>query len=93
MNSIMQNEINVQCYFCGKQINLERHHVMAGIANRKLSEKYGLYIWLCHECHIGKNGAQYNKEKNVYLKKQAQKAFEEIYGHDKWMSVFMKSYL
>ena len=67
---------------------------MAGVANRKLSERFGTWVWLCgNTCHRGVDGAQYNKEFNIHLKQVAQKAFEEIYGHQKWMETFRKNYL
>lgn len=80
------------CYLCGRQTGLETHHIMAGM-NRKLSEKYGLTVRLCHNCHTGDHGAQYDKELNRRLKAEAQEAFEVIYGHQKWMEVFRKNYL
>lgn len=89
--SIMQTQ--KECYLCGRKTCLERHHTLSGVANRKLSEKYGLWVYLCHDCHTGTDGAQYNPEKNRELRKQAQIAFEELYGHQKWMSVFMKNYI
>ena len=82
-----------QCYLCGRQINLERHHLMPGIANRKLSEKYGLWVWLCHNCHTGTDGAQYNNDKGISLKKDGQEAFEKKYSHEDWMHVFGRNYL
>ena len=81
------------CYICGRKTSLERHHVLGGTANRKLSEHYGLWVWLCHECHTGTEGAQYDKHKNLALKAQAQLAFEAVYSHEKWMEVFRKNYL
>lgn len=84
---------NKRCFFCGTEIGLEVHHVMSGTANRKLSEKYGLTVWLCHRHHTGVDGAQYDKEKNQALKQLAQIAFENRYGHDEWMKVFRKNYL
>ena len=57
--SLIQTE--KECWFCGAQVNLERHHIFAGTANRPISEKYGLWVYLCHEHHTGKNGAQYDK--------------------------------
>lgn len=89
--SIMQTQ--KECYLCGKKTCLERHHILSGVANRKLSEKYGLWVYLCHDCHTGPDGAQYNPEKNRDLRKQAQIAFEELYGHQKWMSIFLKNYV
>ena len=89
--SILQDE--KVCYLCEKQYGLERHHIMSGTANRKLSEKYGLWVWLCHDCHTGTEGAQYDKQKNWDLKVQAQMAFENLYGHDLWMKTFYKNYI
>lgn len=89
--SIMQDE--KQCYFCGKQYGLERHHVLGGTANRRLSEAYGIWIWCCHDCHTGVYGVQYDKQKNWDTKMAAQRAFEELYGHELWMKTFYKNYL
>ena len=61
-DSILQSERC--CYFCESVIGLEEHHIFAGVANRRISEKYGLKVWLCHEHHPGNDGAQYDKEKN-----------------------------
>jgi hypothetical protein len=72
---------------------LEKHHCLAGVANRKLSEKYGLWVMLCHECHTGKHGAQYDKEKNLMLKRDAQFAFERTHTRSEWMKLFGKNYL
>lgn len=66
---------------------------MAGMANRKLSEKYGLWVWLCQSCHTGTHGAQYDREKNRGLKRLAQIAFEARHSHDEWMQLFRKNYL
>ena len=90
-DSIMQKE--KECYFCGRVTGLERHHVFAGVANRPISDNYGLWVWLCHECHTGKDGAQYNPEKSLILKKEAQKAFQSIFGRRIWMMLIRKNYL
>ena len=82
-----------KCYLCGRQYGLERHHVLGGTANRTLSERHGLWVWLCHECHTGADGAQYDREKNIRLKVEAQVAFESLYGHERWMQTFRKNYL
>ena len=87
----MQN--GERCYFCGSRVNLERHHVFGGVANRPLSEQYGLWVYLCHNCHTGTDGAQYNRERNQSLKRLAQIAFEARHSHEEWMQVFRKNYL
>lgn len=90
--SIIQPE-EKRCFLCGRSNGLERHHVLGGVANRKLSEKYGLWVWLCAVCHRGTDGAQYDPEKNQQLKKDAQVCFERRYGHQMWMEIFRKNYL
>lgn len=82
-----------RCWFCGKTVGLERHHVLGGVANRPLSEKYGLWVWVCHEDHTGKDGVQYNREKSNALKRLGQIAFEARHNHGEWMDVFKKNYL
>jgi len=83
------------CYVCGTELNLERHHVVFGTSGRKKSEQYGLTVWLCQEHHRGtsgvhgKNGVDLNQK----LKREAQRAFEDVYSHQKWMDVFHKNYL
>ena len=73
---------------------LECHHIMAGVANKKLSEKYGLTIMLCNKHHTDpKEGVQYNPELNKSVKRLAQIAFEARHSHDEWMQVFRKNYL
>lgn len=66
---------------------------MSGYANRRWSEAYGLWVWLCHDCHTGTGGAQYDKQKNWDLRVKAQEAFEKIYGHEQWMLKFRKNYI
>ena len=82
-----------RCFFCGRTVGLERHHILGGIANRPLSEKYGLWIWCCHEDHTGKDGVQYNRAKADSLKRLGQIAFEARYSHDEWMQIFKKNYI
>ena len=81
------------CYLCGAEKDLEEHHIFGGVANRKISEKYGMKVWLCHEHHTGKNGAQYNRNVNQGLKRLAQIAFEARHSHDEWMQIIRKNYL
>lgn len=80
-----------KCYVSGATHNLDIHHVMTGTANRKLSEKYGLKVWLRHDIHMDLHDR--NKELEIQLKKDAQRIFEEKYSHEKWMEVFRKNYL
>ncbi|MBQ0074514.1 MAG: hypothetical protein KBT34_09995 [Prevotella sp.] len=89
--SIMQTE--KECYVCGSTYGLEEHHVIYGTANRKLSEKYGLKVWLCHAHHTGSAGVHFNRDLDMQLKKYAQECFELKYGANmSFREVFGKNY-
>lgn len=89
--SIMQTE--KKCYVSGSKHNLDCHHqhVMGGTANRKISDKYGIWCWLRHDIHMDLHDR--NKDLEIRLKQDAQRAFEKIYSREKWMSLFYKNYL
>lgn len=89
--SILQEE--KECWVCGMQAGLECHHIFAGVANRKISEKYGLKVWLCQRHHTGSRGAQYDQSLNRQLKEAAQRAFEQRHSHREWMELIRKNYL
>lgn len=71
------------CWLCGKNgccDPLDKHHIFGGRAFRPKSEKYGLYVYLCHNsCHIfGKEAVHQNKDTMLKLKQYGQrKAMEE----------------
>ena len=82
-----------RCFLCGRVNDLQLHHVIGGTANRKLSDQYGLVVWLCMEDHTGPDGVHLNRKKGDALKRLAQIAFEARHSHDEWMQVFRKNYL
>lgn len=49
MNSIL-TEYNCICFFCGRQAEGE-HHLIFGTAGRELSDKDGLKVPVCNNCH------------------------------------------
>lgn len=82
-----------ECWSCQSHY-VEEHHIFFGTANRKQSEKYGLKIWLCAECHrTGCNAVHRNNAKNLKYKKMAQKVFEETHTREEFMQIFGKNYL
>ncbi len=87
--SIIQKE--EKCYVSGAEYNLDLHHVMGGTANRKIADKYGLVVWLRHDIHMDLHDR--DKELEIRLKQDAQRAFEKLYSHEKWMELFRKNYL
>ena len=90
MKSIIQT--NKECWVCGSPY-VEVHHVIYGTAKRRLSDKYGLTVYLCHKHHTGEEGVHSNPVLDRTLKQLAQKKFEEIYSRETFMNVFKKSYL
>ena len=90
MKSILQSEKG--CWVCRRKNNLASHHVFFGTANRKKSEKYGLKVWLCYNCHTGQNGVHFNPSLDKRLKMMAQEVFEKRYGHEKFMEEFGKNW-
>lgn len=90
--SIIQEDLT-KCYVCGRP-KQAIHEVFYGTANRKKSIEYGCYIALCGEHHnLSNKGIHFDKALDKYVKVETQKAFERIYGHEKYMEVFNKSYL
>ena len=64
-------------------------------SNRKLSEKYGLKVYLCSEHHRGIRGVhgRDGKTLDTYLKELAQSKFEEKESREKFRQIFGISYL
>lgn len=93
MKTVLQNE--KECFFCKTTIGLEDHHIFYGVKNRRVSEKYGLKVWLCHDHHTGTaQSVHMNKIMNKALKVLAQKEFERLYGtREDFIKEFGISYL
>ncbi len=87
--SIIQSE--KECLVCGSTYNLELHHCIYGSANRKLSDKYGLVVWLCKNHHTGNAGVHFNRVLDQKLKKFAQERYEAVHG-DNFLEVFGRNY-
>lgn len=90
MVSIMQHE--KACFVCGRVQGLECHHVMDG-PNRRHSTSLGLTVWLCREHHTGDNGVHHNRALDLFLREEAQAAFERSHTREEWMTVFGRNYL
>lgn len=86
--SILQSE--KECYVTGSRQNLDRHHIYAS-SRRKASDRYGCWVWLRHDVHMDLH--QRDHELDLRMKRECQEQFETLYGHEKFMEVFGKSYL
>lgn len=90
--SILSNE--KVCYFCGTPFGLHKHHIFFGTANRKLSEKYGCWCYLCAPHHnMSNTSVHHNRYIDLDLKRECQKVFEEKYSRKKFVVTFGKSWL
>lgn len=93
MNSIIQD--TKMCFICGCKQNLECHHIFYGTAHRKLSDKYGLTIWLCNKDHRENNGIHFNHDLDLEIKKKCQLIAMSYYNWniDDWFKIFRRSWI
>ena len=93
MKSIIQTE--KECYFCKTTQSLELHHIFFGVANRRLSDSDGLVCFLCAPHHRGIIGVHSNREKDLELKRIAEKAYLSYYNKttDDFIKKYGKNYL
>lgn len=78
----------------GAEYNLDLHHVLKG-SRRKLSDKYGLTVWLRHDLHMALHDHRKPCETlENDLKKVAQQAFEDNGGtREEFLKIFGANYL
>lgn len=102
--SIIQTQ--KECYICrllaDKQgyygelpsTGLHKHHIMFGIANRKKSEHFGLWVYLCVPHHeYGPDAVHANRDVRILLCQIGQQAFERKYSHECYMQEFGRNWL
>lgn len=101
MKSILHDKKDRTCFLCmllhnddsQKEI-LHEHHAIHGWANRKLSEKYGLKVYLCLLHHEkGREAVHQNARINKMLKAYAQRAFEKKWPEKDFYKIFKKNYI
>ena len=62
---------------CFEHTPTERHHIFGGTANRRLSEKDGLWVYLCPKCHNQPpHGVHFDPTRMERLHKIGQRAYE-----------------
>ena len=99
--SILHRKEDGTCFLCIMIENdfrihgyREEHHVFFSKHQRHLSEEYGLKIYLCRRHHRdGQEAVHNNREIRRFTEAQGQQAFEERYGHKRFMEVFGENYL
>ena len=89
------------CYLCMALDNdyrlhahLEEHHVIPGPAGRRISEEYGLKVYLCLPHHRGSAAAVHqNHDTMLLIQRDAQQAFERTRTREDWMRTVGRNYL
>ena len=104
MKSIIQD--TKECYICRIEAiirgytgelsdqGLHNHHIFFGTANKPISERLGLKVYLClghHEDH--KRGVHHNRKLNLMLREMAQRKFEESHTHEEFVNEFGENWL
>lgn len=90
--SIIQNR--KECLICKDEGVLHKHHVFPGVANRKLSEEYGCWCYLCPAHHnMSDYGVHFDHSLDVKIKEYTQRKFEEKYSREEFMRIFGKNYI
>jgi len=85
--------VKKECYITKATEGLHKHHIFGG-ANRKLSEQYGLYVYLIPRLHnMSDEGVHFNREFDLRLKREGQMKFEETHSREDFRRIFGKNYL
>lgn len=95
-----------ECYLCRMEADragyggelpsagLHKHHVIYGKGNRKKSEHYGLWVYLCVRHHeYGQEAVHNNRQVRIMLCEIAQREFERIYPRQLFFAEFGMNYL
>ena len=77
MESVIQD--CKECFVCGTQRNLHRHHIIGGTSRRKRSEERGFVVYLCMQ-HHGEVHKHVNSGVSLYLRRLCQEYYENHYG-------------
>ena len=84
----------MKCFICHKQGYTEQHHIFGG-ANRKKSERDGLKVDLCMDCHrTGKHAVHKDAEVMLRLHQYGQRLYMAKYGAttEEFIKIYGKNY-
>ena len=95
----VRRELARECWLCGRNgcgDPLDVHHIFTA-ANRKKSDYYGLYVYLCHNrCHLnGEEAVHRNRDTMQELHEYGQRLAMEEQGWtvDEFRLEFGKNYI
>lgn len=95
--SILTTDKLGQCFLCGKYkseyVTIEEHHIFGGSC-KQTSDKYGLVVHLCSECHHTRVHNSKDHSQMDYLHQIGQKLYEKQIGtREQFREEFIRSYL
>lgn len=81
-----------ECFVCGRSNAVHKHHLIEGTANRRISDRYGLVVDLCLECH---ERAHRDAELADRLHRYAEQLWLDEHGGtvEEFIQIFGKNYL
>lgn len=89
VKSIITDDLD-HCYLCGMP-KQNIHHCIHGTANRKHSDRLGLVIPVCYQCH---QAIHSTRKLDLQVMQGAQRVFEEKIGNrEDFRRIFGKSWL
>lgn len=89
--------VDAECYVCNK-MGLDTkaqcvHHVYGGPL-RKVSDRNGFWVYLCHKHHNLSNfGVHFDRELDRKVKEDCQRAYEQENDRASFMALVGKNYL
>ena len=91
--SIFEGDSFDRCYLCGAYGKTEEHHVFGGPV-RKTSDRYGLVVHICRDCHSLIHDSEKGADLKLYLHQRGQMIYEERFGNRQaFIQEFIRSYL
>lgn len=80
-----------RCYMCCCADTLQRHEIY-GSSNRDKSKAFGLWVWICPDCHYDLHFA--HADRKMWLREQGQIRAQEYYGwtENEFRGKFGRSY-
>lgn len=88
-----------ECFICHKPytVKLDHHHAIGG-RNRSKCDEFGLWVWLCRECHTKLHDkGEHEKEiqaaaQNAFITEMKKKGVPEDVCREEWYRQFGKFY-
>lgn len=88
-----------ECYICHKSYTagLDHHHAIGG-RNRKKCDEYGLWVWLCRECHSNLHDkGEHEKDlqaiaQQTFIANHKKQGYPEDVCRELWLKEFGKFY-